>query len=360
MPYIPIEHEKYDILPYCRGNGGEVFSYDVEMENEIGAMLPDGASVIPYGYESYEEFDDCLDEYILMLGISDGQLNILGRKILKYKADIKKRNVKENWSVVKYVGETTGLFGLTHGRHYYWPCSADKPEYEGIIDDEEFTSYLMCDMNSDVVYQSLDEAAEKASFHEYHKPCSNWEIVEDPTGMALRILEGTGSITKKTIKIRMSPVHAERKKADRYPGVGWNCDNCGDYLCAQPGFDDHNDLWACLKCGYENHISRLEIFVSEEAFQKHRDWELGYSGETQTDNAQSRLITDFKQFYGKTVQIVSNIGKMFEGEVTVVETNVFHKDKDAEENTMVIYDELRGACFRFRKEDIVSIREILR
>jgi len=59
MPYIPKAHKKYDILPYCRENGGEVFSYSVELENEIGAMLPDGASVIPYGYESYVALDEC-------------------------------------------------------------------------------------------------------------------------------------------------------------------------------------------------------------------------------------------------------------------------------------------------------------
>ena len=27
MAYIPIEHEKYDVLPMSRRDGGEVFSY---------------------------------------------------------------------------------------------------------------------------------------------------------------------------------------------------------------------------------------------------------------------------------------------------------------------------------------------
>lgn len=32
MPYIPKEHEKYQLLPYCREKGGEVFDYDRLME----------------------------------------------------------------------------------------------------------------------------------------------------------------------------------------------------------------------------------------------------------------------------------------------------------------------------------------
>ena len=53
---------------------------------------------------------------------------------------------------------------LTRGRCYYWPCSRDNPVYEGVIDDEEFTSYLY--------------------------PCdpASWEPLYDPTGMARRAL----------------------------------------------------------------------------------------------------------------------------------------------------------------------------
>ena len=50
---------------------------------------------------------------------------------------------------------------------------------------------------------------------------------------------------------------------------------------------------------------------------------------------------------------------MFEGEVTEIETYVFHKDNDAEENAMVIYDELRGAYFRLCNSEIESIKKIL-
>ena len=79
-------------------------------------------------------------------------------------------NMKEDWSVVRYVGHEYDnkprVFGLTRGRCYYWPCSKERPVYEGVIDDEEFTSYLYpCDAEC-------------------------WEIVLDPTGMAARALAG--------------------------------------------------------------------------------------------------------------------------------------------------------------------------
>lgn len=64
MPYIPKAHEKYNLLPFCRENGGEVFSYSSEMESQIREMLPKGESVIPYGYDSYEAFYAQLDKYV--------------------------------------------------------------------------------------------------------------------------------------------------------------------------------------------------------------------------------------------------------------------------------------------------------
>jgi hypothetical protein len=51
-----------------------------------------------------------------------------------------------------------------HNRSWFL-CSKSNPEYEGVIDDEEFTSYLY----------PVDEGL--------------WEIAEDPTGMARKIME---------------------------------------------------------------------------------------------------------------------------------------------------------------------------
>ena len=152
-------------------------------------MLPEGEHVIPYGYDSYEEFDKQLDCYIEQYGKESDGLNVLGQMIEKYKKAIKKMNVKESWSVLRYTGETTSnSFGLTHGNYYYWPCSEEYPEYEGVIDDEEFTSYLCYEIESPVISEN-DVVIKGGKFASY---AGNdiWEIAEDPTGMAARVLSG--------------------------------------------------------------------------------------------------------------------------------------------------------------------------
>lgn len=77
MAYIPVKHQKYDILPLCHENGGEVFSYSPELENKIDKFLPDGESIIPYGYESYEEYEKKINTYILKYGKSGENLSML-------------------------------------------------------------------------------------------------------------------------------------------------------------------------------------------------------------------------------------------------------------------------------------------
>ncbi len=132
MAYIPKEHEKYDVLPMCRRDGRDVFSYPSGIVEELGKKLPDGEHMIPYSYSSMDEM-----------------------------------NRKEEWSIVKYIGKTNdNLFGLTHGHKYYWPCSKKNPKYEGVIDDEEFTSYW------------------------YKTEPKDWEILLDPTGMAHATIYG--------------------------------------------------------------------------------------------------------------------------------------------------------------------------
>lgn len=110
-------------------------------------------------------------------GTVGGIPNELGKKILEYKDDIKKRNIKENWSVVKYVGKSTdGAVGFTYGRYYYWPCDVERPEYEGIIDDEEFTSYLAW-VNKGKVLQTLGNG----EVTDFIESSGDWKIAEDPT-----------------------------------------------------------------------------------------------------------------------------------------------------------------------------------
>lgn len=177
-PYIPDEHAKYDLLPSRRRKGGEVFSYPAELDaidNLVSERL-DGDKeenrsmrLIPYGKKSYAEYFGMLEEYASRFREEDPELAQLIDWLI---AATKRMNIKEGWSVVRYVGSEhdedplADASGLTKGRCYYWPCSRENPVYEGVIDNEEFTSYLYpCDPGS-------------------------WEIVADPTGMAARALAG--------------------------------------------------------------------------------------------------------------------------------------------------------------------------
>lgn len=177
-PYIPRTHKQYNLLPCKRENGGEVFSYPAELKTvedllwEAEGLPDDGRGrrkslLMPYGYASYKQYLDVLRGFASKYCETNPEL----ADVLKWLIGaIRRMNVKENWSVVRYIGheydgEHPGS-GLTRGRCYYWPCSEEKPVYEGVIDDDEFTSYLYpCDPES-------------------------WEIVQDPTGMAARALAG--------------------------------------------------------------------------------------------------------------------------------------------------------------------------
>lgn len=173
-PYIPESHKQYDLLPYSREHGGEVFSYPAELSaidemlsDAEGAATEDGRRVsllIPYGRGSYDEYYEEIEAYAEKYKDINPELS---SALLDLEATIRRMNVEENWSVVRYVGKELGsAYGLTPGRCYYWPSSIEHPEYEGVIDDEEFTSYLYpCDADC-------------------------WEVLEDPTGMAERALAG--------------------------------------------------------------------------------------------------------------------------------------------------------------------------
>jgi hypothetical protein len=176
-PYIPERHLGYGLLPELTASGGEVFSYPAEL-NEVDGMVIkcEGdkrdergrrvSRIMPYGFGSYGEYfgllADLADRYRESYPEVAEAIESLGTKM-------KLMNVKEDWSVVRYVGsqfDDDVIPHLTKGRCYYWPCSRENPVYEGVVDNEEFTSYMYpCDPES-------------------------WEIVEDPTGMAARALAG--------------------------------------------------------------------------------------------------------------------------------------------------------------------------
>ena len=182
MAYIPENHFQYGVLPHCRAHGGEVFQYPGELdevedllwkaENPVTPATEDAPKtrpclIMPYGYRSYETYYDVLRSYAEKHKGTELEQRLLGL-IDRTKA----LNVKEDWSIVRYLGSSFDddpeslATGLTKGQCYYWPCSIEDPRYNGVIDDEEFTSYLYpCD-----------------------KGC--WEIVVDPTGMAQKALDG--------------------------------------------------------------------------------------------------------------------------------------------------------------------------
>ena len=158
MPYIPNEHKKYNMLPLSVEHGGEVFCYPDELVYEINQYYTDVINFIPYGYDSYEEYFDLIDEY--NNNTEDDHLKELFAELKK---EIIRLNRKEEWSICRYIGKKMSTIkGLEPGQCYYWPCCADDPVYSGVIDNEEFTSYW------------------------YPTDADLWEIVSDPTGMAER------------------------------------------------------------------------------------------------------------------------------------------------------------------------------
>ena len=161
MAYIPEEHRQYPVLPYSRKHGGEVFQYLNWPEKRFSELV--GEHLLPYGYDSYEEYFAKVDKLIEQNADNPKAVYLLE----KCKENIAEWNRKEEWSICKYLGKDDGnALGLRHGGYYYWPCTAKDPKYRGVIDEEEFTAYL------------------------YPTDPDLWEIVVDPTGMAHQTIYG--------------------------------------------------------------------------------------------------------------------------------------------------------------------------
>lgn len=161
MAYIPEEHKKYKLLPFKR-NKGEVFEYpDLTFIENLLEGYP--VQLIPYHFFSYEEYFNNLDE---IDACYSRRIIGLHKALEKLRKEMIRLNKKEEWSICKYIGKSTDdAFGLKHNHCYYWPTTKDNPEYHGVIDDEEFTSYF------------------------YFLNKEDWEILEDPTGMAHKAIE---------------------------------------------------------------------------------------------------------------------------------------------------------------------------
>lgn len=171
MPYIPKEHEKYDLLPNCRKNGGEVFDYPSKLIFEAEQLLGSSLGLFPYNFDSYADYFCSIDA---LIKDNINRPEVIS-KLEKIRDMVKIMNQKEEWSILRYVGPSDdSLLGLTHGKNYYWPTRKDNPVYNGVIDDEEFTAYL------------------------YPTEAHLWEIIEDSTGMAYRTIfeHGKGYISQ--------------------------------------------------------------------------------------------------------------------------------------------------------------------
>ncbi len=188
MASIPERHLKYGVLPLCRKSGGEVFSYPAELSfiddmlgNAIDGSRNDRGErvslITPYGFNSQEDYLSVLERYAGQVKYSHPTLTVDLRGL---EQSIIALNDKDAWSVVRYVGEASEDIELTPGKCYYWPCCEECPRFEGVIDDEEFTSYM------------------------YSPDPSSWEVIDDPTGMAARVIEGYRS--RRLLPFREEPV----------------------------------------------------------------------------------------------------------------------------------------------------------
>ena len=196
MPYIPNDHKKYKLLPNARKIKREVFEYPSELLDQVNSILPKDEGMMPYGYKSYDEYFGELEKWLDHFSGDAIKKDLLDRFYNKMVA----LNHKETWAVLRYVGETTDeLFGLTHGKYYYCPRPTSVHETFGVIDDEEFTSYM------------------------YSCDPSLWILYEDPTGEASEVLK---QIPKKD---RMCPCCGKHYFfVDGYevcPICGWKIDD---------------------------------------------------------------------------------------------------------------------------------------
>ena len=165
MPYIPKEHKKYNLLPRCSEYGGEVFEYPSNLLRKLEEYIKPEDQLDPYGFKSYEEYDLEIDRVAQRFANQPEVIALF----TQFKSLVHEMNCKEQWSVLRYVGPADDrLESLTPGKNYYWPSRISNPVYTGVVDDEEYTSYL------------------------YPTDPDLWKILEDPTGMAYNTIYGNG------------------------------------------------------------------------------------------------------------------------------------------------------------------------
>lgn len=85
-------------------------------------------------------------------------------------------------------------------------------------------------------------------------------------------------------------------KKEKFPGIDWYCDDCGDYLNSQSGFHDGCGDWTCTKCGQINPINEDEII-----------WDNGFVG-NEDDYIRSLKKEDVYNFSYSYEYIVKRYG----------------------------------------------------
>ncbi len=135
MAYIPNEDKKYKVLPYSRKNNKEVIEYiSDDYIREINNLTNNELSW-PYNCSSYDEYYKGLED--LSIKYPNAK-----KKIIKFLNLLKNVNIKENWIILKYIGNSNDNF--TKDQCYYMPVYLENDNWIhlGIIDNEEFTSCI--------------------------------------------------------------------------------------------------------------------------------------------------------------------------------------------------------------------------
>ena len=161
MAYIPEKHKKYNLLE--RWKGYEIFIENWDLKDNLCMLLGEGC--IERAFESLEE---ALEYYeSVKKRISNSNYNHEVELLTEYIIDLEKKNHREVWSVLRYKGceyEKYNKFEI--GKYYYMPCMEDEDVFLGILDDEGIPVDWI------------------------PTTCDIWEVVDDPTGLAARIMDG--------------------------------------------------------------------------------------------------------------------------------------------------------------------------
>lgn len=161
MAIIPEKHKKYNLLE--RWKRCEIFVEDWALKDDLCERL--GEDHIE---RSFESIDEAVIYYeSLKKQIQAPYKNLAADLLTEYVQDLEKKNHREVWSVLRYKGSGYGKHNTFEtGRYYYMPCIAGEDVFLGALDDEaDLVNWIP------ITYE-------------------NWEIIDDPTGMAARVMAG--------------------------------------------------------------------------------------------------------------------------------------------------------------------------